>query len=186
MGTWCADLDWGAHAPPRVVFGALAEDSFPSSLSPLTQNISGEGAGNSTRGRVRSPPLARRHRSQPSTLRNYNEQALPVEGIRLADIATIFADESGVLKLDVRLRKTKTREPVVLTREELMGLLDRLQGQHRLAAELQYGGGLRLSEVVRLRVKDIDPVREQITVRCGKGDRDRTTVLPKRVKLMLN
>jgi integrase len=106
--------------------------------------------------------------------------------MRLAGIATTFADESGVLKLDVRLRKTKTREPVVLTREELMGLLDRLQGQHRLAAELQYGGGLRLSEVVRLRVKDIDPVREQITVRCGKGDRDRTTVLPKRVKPMLN
>ena len=72
----------------------------------------------------------------------------------------------------------------MLTREELMGLLDRLQGQHRLAAELPYGGGLRLSKVVRLRVKDVDPVREQITMRSGKGDRDRTTVLPKRVKPM--
>lgn len=89
------------------------------------------------------------------------------------------------VRLDVRLKKTKTREPVVLTREELMGLLDRLEGQYRLAAELQYGAGLRLSEVTRLRVKDVDPEREQVTVRCGKGDRDRTTMLPKRVKPML-
>jgi integron integrase len=105
----------------------------------------------------------------------------------LNGLVFFFRDVCGMeeVKLDVRLRKTKTREPVVLTREELMGLLDRLKGQHRMAAELQYGGGLRLSEVVRLRVKDIDPVREQITVRCGKGDRDRTTVLPKRVKPML-
>ena len=98
-----------------------------------------------------------------------------------------YRDVCGMeeVRLDVRLHETKRREPVVLTREELMGLLDRLEGQYRLAAELQYGGGLRLSEVVRLRVKDIDPVREQITVRCGKGDRDRTTVLPKRVKPVL-
>ena len=89
------------------------------------------------------------------------------------------------VRLEVKLRKTKPREPVVLTKEELLGLLDRLEGQHRLAAELQDGGGLRLSEVVRLRVKDVDPAREQITVRCGKGDRDRTTVLPKRVKPVL-
>ena len=98
-----------------------------------------------------------------------------------------YRDVCGVedVKLEVRLRKTKQREPVVLTREELLALLDRLQGQHRLAAELQYGGGLRLNEVVGLRVKDIDLVREQVTVRCGKGDRDRTTILPKRVKPML-
>jgi integron integrase len=98
-----------------------------------------------------------------------------------------YRDVCGMeeVRLEVKLRKTKTREPVVLTKEELMGLLDRLEGQHRLAAELQYGGGLRLSEVVRLRVKDVDPAREQITVRCGKNDRDRTTVLPKRVKPVL-
>jgi integrase len=89
------------------------------------------------------------------------------------------------VKLAVKLRKTKAREPVVLTKEELLGLLDRLEGQHRLAAGLQDGGGLRLSEVVRLRVKDVDSAREQITVRCGKNDRDRTTVLPKRVKPVL-
>lgn len=98
-----------------------------------------------------------------------------------------YRDVCGMeeVRLEVKLRKTRQREPVVLTKEELLGLLDRLEGQYRLAAELQYGGGLRLGEVVSLRVKDIDPVREQVTVRCGKGDRDRTTVLPKRVKPML-
>jgi len=98
-----------------------------------------------------------------------------------------YRDVCGMedVRMEVKLRKTRQREPVVLTKEELLGLLDRLEGQYRLAAELQYGGGLRLSEVVDLRVKDIDPVREQVTVRCGKGDRDRTTVLPKRVKPML-
>ncbi len=94
-----------------------------------------------------------------------------------------YRDVCGIedVRLDVTLRKTKPRMPVVLTREELLGLLDRLEGPYRLAAEMQYGGGLRLGEVIGLRVKDVDPVREQITVRCGKGDRDRITVLPKRV-----
>ena len=98
-----------------------------------------------------------------------------------------YRDVCGMeeVRLDVKLRKTKRREPVVLSKEELLCLLDRLEGQCRLAAELQYGGGLRLNEVVGLRVKDVDPVREQITVRCGKGDRDRTTILSKRVKPML-
>ena len=61
-----------------------------------------------------------------------------------------YRDVCGMedVRLDVKLRKTKQREPVVLTKEELLGLLDRLEGQYRLAAELQYGGGLRLGEVV--------------------------------------
>ncbi len=105
----------------------------------------------------------------------------------LNSLVFFYRDVCGMeeVRLEVRLRKTKPREPVVLTREELLGLLDRLDGQYRLAAELQYGGGLRLNEVVGLRVKDVDLVREQITVRCGKGDRDRTTILSKRVKPML-
>ena len=45
-------------------------------------------------------------------------------------------------------------------------------------ARIQYGGGLRLMERVRLRVKDVDENRGIVTVRCGKGDKDRTTILP--------
>lgn len=84
--------------------------------------------------------------------------------------------------LEVRLRKTEPRVPVVMTCGEVLALLDRLDGDTRLAAEMQYGAGLRLSEVVRLRVKDVDRQRGQVIVRGGKGDKDRVTVLPVQVK----
>lgn len=89
------------------------------------------------------------------------------------------------VQLSVRLRRTLPRVPVVLTAREVLAILDRLSGRHRLAAELQYGAGLRLAEVVSLRVKDVDEERRQVTVRAGKGDRDRVTVLPERVKVRL-
>jgi hypothetical protein len=53
-----------------------------------------------------------------------------------------------------------------------------LDERYRLMAEVQYGGGLRLKELARLRVKDVDLERRQITIRQGKGDLDRVTVLP--------
>lgn len=71
-----------------------------------------------------------------------------------------------------------TRMPVVLTRDECMLLFDQLTGTTRMMAELMYGSGLRLLELLRLRVKDVDLMRGMITVRGGKGDRDRATVLP--------
>ena len=74
--------------------------------------------------------------------------------------------------------KTPSRLPVVLGRAELQALLNALAGPPRLAATLLYGAGLRLLECCRLRVKDIDFAREEISVRAGKGQKDRTTVLP--------
>lgn len=85
----------------------------------------------------------------------------------------------------VKLRKTEQKVPVVLsTREtgELLGEMKENEGAYCLAAELQYGAGLRLSEVMRLRVKDIDLDRATVTVRQGKGDKDRVTVLPKSLR----
>ena len=82
----------------------------------------------------------------------------------------------------VRLKKTGARIPVVLSPPETRQLLEEMDGQderYGLAARLQYGAGLRLSEVVRLRVKDVDLERGTVTVRGGKGDKDRMTVLPK-------
>lgn len=70
------------------------------------------------------------------------------------------------------------RLPVVLTREEVLHVLEQLSGQAWLMASLMYGGGLRVSEACRLRVRDIDFSREAITVRSGKGDKDRVTLLP--------
>ncbi|HUJ43227.1 MAG TPA: integron integrase [Opitutaceae bacterium] len=73
------------------------------------------------------------------------------------------------------------RVPTVLTTGECARLFARLEGTTRLMAELAYGSGLRLMELLRLRVKDVDLERGQLTIRGGKGDKDRVTVLPARL-----
>jgi integron integrase len=77
----------------------------------------------------------------------------------------------------VRARRP-ARLPVVLTRDEVRAVIRQLHGAPRLMAILMYGSGLRLLECARLRVKDVDFARRQITVRAGKGDKDRATTLP--------
>ena len=74
--------------------------------------------------------------------------------------------------------KRPVRVPVVLTRAEADLILARMSGTYRLLAGLLYGSGLRLMECVRLRVKDLDFGYRQVTVRDGKGEKDRRTVLP--------
>ena len=69
--------------------------------------------------------------------------------------------------------------PTVLTQAEVRELLAAMAGMYQLMARLLYGTGMRLLELLRLRVKDVDFARLQITVRAGKGGKDRTTVLPK-------
>ncbi|MBT3714346.1 MAG: integron integrase [Anaerolineae bacterium] len=71
--------------------------------------------------------------------------------------------------------------PVVLTKEEAKAILSVMTGVMGLAARLLYGTGLRLSEVIRLRVKDIDFGNKQIIVRDGKGGKDRRTMLPEQL-----
>jgi integron integrase len=77
----------------------------------------------------------------------------------------------------VRAKKPK-RLPVVLTPDEVQRVIERLDDSMRLMVRLLYGTGMRLMEGVRLRVQDIDLQRRQITVRNGKGGKDRVTVLP--------
>jgi len=74
--------------------------------------------------------------------------------------------------------RTPTRIPVVLPRHEVQSLLDHLDGQFHLIGQLLYGGGLRLMESLRLRIKDIDFEYSQVVVRDGKGQKDRVTILP--------
>jgi integron integrase len=69
------------------------------------------------------------------------------------------------------------RLPVVLSRREIRSILARLDESHALAARVMYGSGLRVSECVRLRVKDVDLERREIVVREGKGGKDRRTPL---------
>ena len=75
--------------------------------------------------------------------------------------------------------KTPQRVPVVFSVSEVARLLQQLSGREWLMASLLYGTGMRLMECVRLRVKDVDFDRNEITVRQGKGGKDRRTMLPR-------
>ena len=77
--------------------------------------------------------------------------------------------------------KRTRRLPVVLSKREALMIINELTGVHRLIVQLLYGSGLRISECLRLRVKDVDFQRRELTVRMGKGRKDRVTVLPDRV-----
>jgi len=81
----------------------------------------------------------------------------------------------------VERAKRPDRLPVVLTTDEVKRILVALDGVPRLIGELLYGGGLRVMEAMRLRVKDVDFGQRHIVVRDGKGGKDRTTLLPGRV-----
>jgi integron integrase len=81
--------------------------------------------------------------------------------------------------------KGSSRVPLVLSRREVEAVLEHLRGTPRLMVGLLYGSGLRLSECCRLRVRDVDFARGQLTVRDGKGTKDRTTLLPTRLQPLL-
>ena len=74
--------------------------------------------------------------------------------------------------------KKPARLPVVLSISEVQQILEGLDGEVGLVARLLYGGGLRLMEGLRLRIKDLDFSRSEIIIRDGKGQKDRVTVLP--------
>ena len=93
----------------------------------------------------------------------------------------VLEQELGEFKGLVRARRTR-RLPLVLSREEVKRVLDQMEGTLGLIASLLYGSGLRLMECLRLRVKDLDFSCHQITVREGKGSKDRMTMLPARLE----
>lgn len=85
--------------------------------------------------------------------------------------------------LDAGVRaKATQRLPAVLSTEETARLLEAMSGTARLMAEVTYGGGLRVMECCRLRVKDVDFENDLLFVREGKGGKDRSTLLAKSVK----
>lgn len=100
----------------------------------------------------------------------------------LAALLFLYRD---VLKVEVpRMEgivraKKPLRLPVVLSKDEVRRLLAAIPGRKRLIASLLYGSGLRLNECLALRVKDLDLGRGEITVRSGKGGKDRRTMVPR-------
>lgn len=93
----------------------------------------------------------------------------------------VLGREVGELADLVRARKPP-RLPVVLTRDEVRAVLAGLNGDKLLMASLMYGSGLRLSECLHLRVQDLDFARGELTIRDGKGGKDRVTMLPLALK----
>ena len=92
-----------------------------------------------------------------------------------------------ILKIEVgwineieRVARTK-HIPVVFSKSEAKLVLENMDGVVRLVASLLYGGGLRLNECLRLRIKDIDFDYKQIVIRDGKGEKDRRTTLPEKL-----
>lgn len=89
----------------------------------------------------------------------------------------VLGIEVGVFK-DLERAKKPKRLPVVLSHDEAIDVLSHIEGTSSVMANLLYGSGLRLMECVRLRIKDIDFKFKQITIRNGKGKKDRVTLLP--------
>jgi integron integrase len=113
--------------------------------------------------------MAVRHRASAAT----QKQAL--------NALVFFLQEAlrrNVGEFDFKRARASRRMPTVLTREECARLFAAMSGTSRLMAELMYGAGLRLMELLRLRVHHLDPERGQIKIHGGKGDKDRVTVLP--------
>ena len=86
------------------------------------------------------------------------------------------------VELQVKMRKIKPREAVILDIAEVLAVIVKLEPRYQTMASLQYGSGLRLKELTRLRIKDADLKRGVLTIRSGKGDRDRITVIPNCLK----
>jgi integron integrase len=92
----------------------------------------------------------------------------------------VIGREVGHLEGLIRARRSE-HLPVVFSRAEVRAILECLEGDRWLMASLMYGTGMRLSECLRLRILDIDFGRYEVTVRNGKGGKDRVTMLPEKL-----
>ena len=112
----------------------------------------------------------------------------PTQNQALATILFLYRHvlEIELPWLDSVVRAKPSRHlPVVLSVTEVKAVLANLRGDYWLVASLLYGDGLRLLEALRLRVKDIEFEYRQIVARDGKGSKDRVTVLPERLVVLL-
>jgi integron integrase len=96
----------------------------------------------------------------------------------------VLHSEPGLIE-PIRSRKRR-KPPTVLTQPEVRQLLGCMEGTHRLMAQLLYGCGLRLMECIRLRIQDVDFGQGRVFVRGGKGNKDRTVILPEAVRSVLS
>lgn len=118
--------------------------------------------------------LAQARQVSPST----QKQALNAIVFLYKRVLLTEVDQS----LDVIRAKKRPRIPVVMSQSEVQAVFREMKGTYRLMARLMYGGGLRLMECMRLRVKDIDFERGKLYVHAAKGGKDRVTLLPHSIR----
>ncbi|PQJ87528.1 integron integrase [Aliivibrio sifiae] len=86
--------------------------------------------------------------------------------------------QQSVDNLDFKRSKKATKLPTVFTHNEAISVINELKHPMKLIAQLMYGSGLRINETLRLRVNDINVDKKIITIKSGKGNKDRTSILP--------
>lgn len=89
--------------------------------------------------------------------------------------------DKPLVNMSFQYAKTPRRVPQVLTHEEAIEVIGHLKGVHQLVGALMYGGGLRISEVLKLRIKDFDFNRQTIFIFRSKGKKDRVTLFPESI-----
>jgi integron integrase len=124
------------------------------------------------------------HRTVAASTQN---QAISAILFLYREVLNIQLDDQALIPI----RPTKPKRiPTVLSRAEAKTVIAQMDGLHKLMTQILYGSGLRLMEVLRLRVKDLDFANRQIVVRDGKGENDRVTMFPEilieRLRLHLN
>ena len=116
-----------------------------------------------------------------SSLANQGQVAASTQNQALAGVLFLYRE---VLEIqlpwltEIARAKRPRRLPVVLTRAEVHAILEKMEGEHALMARLMYGTGMRLTECLQLRVKDVELERCEVLVRQGKGAKDRITMFP--------
>jgi len=116
-----------------------------------------------------------------SALANAGRVAAATQNQALAALLFLYREVLGIQlpwMNDIVRAKLPKRLPTVLTSDEARSLLSRVLDEHGLMARLMYGTGMRVTECLSLRVKDLDLDRRQIVVRHGKGGKDRVTMVP--------
>jgi integron integrase len=111
----------------------------------------------------------------------YSQYSASSQSVAMAAILYLYKEVLGAElseKIDAVRARRRRRLPTVLSQQEVAALISHLTGTRRFLIRFLYGTGLRISEFVRLRVKDVDFTNNRICVVCGKGGKDRFTVLP--------
>ena len=112
----------------------------------------------------------------------FTRHRVPCPVVSVGNLTVGGTGKTPLVEWVVRELRLLRLNPVVLSRGEVEMVLRNLRGMYALIGGLLYGGGMRLMETVRLRVKDVDFDRGQIVIRDGKGAKDRLTVLPDRIR----